>query len=122
MGTIRSSHIFFLIRNYLIRLLPPCEVQKQKRKTFRSSFSVPPQVVPVTHCVPRYPDFRTLVWLWSSKNVASPDLGGKPLFPSENIVVYTKISNYLSPFLSYLIIFNTEISLIVVSHISILTF
>ena len=32
MGTIRSSHIFFLIRNYLIRLLPPREVQKQKKE------------------------------------------------------------------------------------------
>ena len=46
-------------------------VQK-KREPFDSRF-VPPQVVPVSLCVPGQPDFRTLVWLWSSKNVASPN-------------------------------------------------
>ena len=33
----------------------------------------PPQVVSVSLCVPGQPDFRTLVWLWSSKNVAFTD-------------------------------------------------
>ena len=45
----------------------------EKRKTFRSSFFVPPQVVLVMRCAPAQVDFCTLVWLWSSKNVASPN-------------------------------------------------
>ena len=43
----------------------------KKREELLFFSSVPPQVVPVNLCVPGQPDFRTLVWLWSSKNVAS---------------------------------------------------
>jgi hypothetical protein len=47
--------------------------QTKKREELSFFSSVPPQVVPVSLCVPGQPDFRTLVWLWSSKNVASPN-------------------------------------------------
>jgi hypothetical protein len=51
--------------------------EQKKEKNFCSSLSVSPQVVPVSLCVPGRPDFRTLVWLWSSKNVASQNQGEK---------------------------------------------
>ena len=46
---------------------------QKKEKNSRSSLSVPPQVVLVMRCAPAQVDFCTLVWLWSSKNVASPN-------------------------------------------------
>ena len=43
------------------------ELRGQKKRDSsdfsEKSLQVPPQVVPVTRCVPGQPDFRTLVWL-----------------------------------------------------------
>jgi hypothetical protein len=54
-------------------LLAP-RVGTKKKTTYRLSSSVPPQVVPVSLCVPGQPDFCTsVVWLRLSKNVAFTD-------------------------------------------------
>lgn len=47
----------------------PQGAQKSEKLLFLAS--VPPQVVLVMRCAPAQVDFCTLVWLWSSKNVAS---------------------------------------------------
>ena len=61
---------FYLPEGVVVVLLAP-RGRIKKGKTFIFPFLYPPpQDVPVTRCVPPTPDFDTLVWSWSSKNVA----------------------------------------------------